>query len=85
MTSLISNLFDNVRICDMLISCKALRYQSCSLILNICPHFQDHHKVHCFHQNTSHEYFEYFRMDLHLFHDSALQDHLLRPFTFPQT
>jgi len=32
----------------MLISGKALRYQSCSLFLNVCPHFQDHHKVHLF-------------------------------------
>jgi len=60
-------------ICDMLISGKALCYQSCFLFLNVCPHFQDHHKVHLFHQNTYGEYFEYFSMDLHLFHDSALQ------------
>jgi len=60
-------------ICDMLISGKALCYQSYSLFLNVCPHFQDHHKVHLFHQNTYGEYFEYFSMDLHLFHDSALQ------------
>ena len=40
-------------------------------------------KVQQFSWERGGEYFEYFCMDLHLFHDSTLQAHLLRPFTFP--